>query len=295
MSVTGKNRSPLPFPELGRHKTLSFQRPSEIKDKEENLEVLTSDSSDSLERLPIHSPQRSIPSLAVPVEAICEDALAANDEPIQLTNPSERAWSVSRLHLTVALSFAAIIVASLLAGSGQQAPVAENQKLANQPTIAPQPTIALANHDNTETDGPSVFDKLDDLAEDLSFISEATIAPATGPFTDKLVFGLKPSVDRDNSLEECNPFEEPETPEKDPELVATSNVFYGPAPAPTPVAAITPDPVPPSKPAAQTLPKYGTAISWMPSLKHAMHSASKTDKLVFLLQVSGNFSKDDFT
>ena len=75
----------------------------------------------------------------------------------------------------------------------------------------------------------------------------------------------------------------------DAELDDASDVVYGPAPAP-PGYRIPDNPAP-----LKELPKYGTAISWMPSLKDAIGSASEKEKLVFLLQVSGNFALEEFT
>lgn len=39
----------------------------------------------------------------------------------------------------------------------------------------------------------------------------------------------------------------------------------------------------------------GTAITWMPSPDAAWRAAADQDKLVFMIQVSGNFARQEFT
>ena len=40
---------------------------------------------------------------------------------------------------------------------------------------------------------------------------------------------------------------------------------------------------------------HGTKIPWAPSLKEAIRFGSDSGKLVFLIQVSGNFAREEFT
>jgi hypothetical protein len=47
--------------------------------------------------------------------------------------------------------------------------------------------------------------------------------------------------------------------------------------------------------ATSSLPTLGTAVHWMPSPDEAVKLAEKERKLVFLIQVSGNFAKEEFT
>ena len=42
-------------------------------------------------------------------------------------------------------------------------------------------------------------------------------------------------------------------------------------------------------------PRYGTAFTWAESPKQARELAQQQNKLVFLIQVSGNFAKEEFT
>lgn len=42
-------------------------------------------------------------------------------------------------------------------------------------------------------------------------------------------------------------------------------------------------------------PKLGTAITWMPTPDAAWRAAKEDDKLVFMIQVSGNFARQEFT
>ncbi|HVX13041.1 MAG TPA: hypothetical protein VHC22_17790 [Pirellulales bacterium] len=42
-------------------------------------------------------------------------------------------------------------------------------------------------------------------------------------------------------------------------------------------------------------PKLGTAVTWMPSPDEAWRAAGKEKKLVFEIQVSGNFARQEFT
>ena len=41
--------------------------------------------------------------------------------------------------------------------------------------------------------------------------------------------------------------------------------------------------------------KLGTEITWMPSPDEAWRAAADQDKLVFMIQVSGNFARQEFT
>jgi hypothetical protein len=41
--------------------------------------------------------------------------------------------------------------------------------------------------------------------------------------------------------------------------------------------------------------KLGTAVTWMPTPDAAARSAADQDKLVFMIQVSGNFARQEFT
>ena len=41
--------------------------------------------------------------------------------------------------------------------------------------------------------------------------------------------------------------------------------------------------------------KLGTAVTWMESPDAASHAASDEGKLVFMIQVSGNFARQEFT
>lgn len=41
--------------------------------------------------------------------------------------------------------------------------------------------------------------------------------------------------------------------------------------------------------------KLGTEITWMPSPDEAGRAAADQDKLVFMIQVSGNFARQEFT
>lgn len=45
----------------------------------------------------------------------------------------------------------------------------------------------------------------------------------------------------------------------------------------------------------ETDPKLGTAITWMKSPDDAWRAAKDDKKLVFLIQVSGNFARQEFT
>jgi len=54
-------------------------------------------------------------------------------------------------------------------------------------------------------------------------------------------------------------------------------------------------------PAAEAVPsadvdsKLGTAVTWMPTPDAASRAASDQNKLVFMIQVSGNFARQEFT
>jgi len=41
--------------------------------------------------------------------------------------------------------------------------------------------------------------------------------------------------------------------------------------------------------------KLGTTVTWMPTPDAAARSAADQDKLVFMIQVSGNFARQEFT
>jgi hypothetical protein len=47
--------------------------------------------------------------------------------------------------------------------------------------------------------------------------------------------------------------------------------------------------------ATSSLPTLGTSVHWMPSPDEAVKVAEKEHKMVFLIQVSGNFAKEEFT
>ncbi|HEV3343289.1 MAG TPA: hypothetical protein VG125_23155 [Pirellulales bacterium] len=54
-------------------------------------------------------------------------------------------------------------------------------------------------------------------------------------------------------------------------------------------------PVADAAPPAEVDNKLGTAVTWMPTPDAAARAAAGEDKLVFMIQVSGNFARQEFT
>jgi len=266
MSVVGENRSPLPFPQIERNKTSHI----------------------------LNSP---------PEEVTGEDAAALGDAPIGTI------WSEHRIQLAVASVLISIIFSSLFVLS--RGGTSENQKLALQPTAV------FANQDRPEVHAPAkpsqlkpgqlkTETKTGPEAESSGSLFDVPVTPTAlvkdrEAFVAKIpvstvsvanigsdLFGDKPVEEPKTTIAKDSTNRAPELPKNEDELVVDSEVFFGPAPAPQGYQA-------PNTPVHAVLPKYGTAISWMPSLNDATRWASKNEKLVFLLQVSGNFAIEEFT
>ena len=315
MSVVGENRSQLPFPQLERNKQGINLRPSSV----EVLIDSTSYSFDKRTRLPVPLPlendfasltdevscENVSPSpakqerLPVPLPAgkdsassfdenACEEDLASNEPSVPKSDGGYR------FRLTVAFLVAAIVVASFASRSRQEAQIAEHQEIAVQ-----HPATAVANQGKTEVSTRPVLRQFDIGSESLGCLVETSVplandrqesvveVPAVSNidfelFTSELVKKLKTVIDRDNSSQE------PELANSEVELPVDSDLLD--APVLDPSTFETPD-----LPLPLDWPKHGTAISWMPTLKSAMKSAVDSEKLVFLLQVSGNFALEEFT
>ena len=319
MSVVGENRSQLPFPQLERNKQGINLRPSSVEVLIDYLDDSTSYSFDKRTRLPVPLPfendfasltdevtcENVSPSpakqerLPVPFPAgkysassfdenACEEDLASNEPSVPKSDGGYR------FRLTVAFLVAAIVVASFASRSRQEAQIAEHQEIAVQ-----HPATAVANQGKTEVSTRPVLRQFDIGSESLGCLVETSVplandrqesvveVPAVSnidfeSFTSELVKKLKTVIDRDNSSQE------PELANSEVELPVDSDLLD--APIFDPADFQTPHIPPPL-----SLPKHGTAISWMPTLNDAMQSAVESDKLVFLLQVSGNFALEEFT
>ena len=319
MSVVGENRSQLPFHQLERNKQGINLRPSSVEVLIDYLDDLTSYSFDKRTRLPVPLPfendfasltdevtcENVSPSpakqerLPVPFPAgkdsassfdenACEEDLASNEPSVPKSDGGYR------FQLTVAFLVAAIVVASFASRSRQEAQIAEHQEIAVQ-----HPATAVANQGKTEVSTRPVLRQFDIGSESLGCLVETSVplandrqesvveVPAVSNidfelFTSELVKKLKTVIDRDNSSQE------PELANSEVELPVDSDLLD--APVLDPSTFETPD-----LPLPLDWPKHGTAISWMPTLKSAMKSAVDSEKLVFLLQVSGNFALEEFT
>lgn len=319
MSVVGENRSQLPFPQLERNKQGINLRPSSVEVLIDYLDDSTSYSFDKRTRLPVPLPfendfasltdevtcENVSPSpakqerLPVPLPAgkdsassfdenACEEDLASNEPSVPKSDGGYR------FRLTVAFLVAAIVVASFASRSRQEAQIAEHQEIAVQ-----HPATAVANQGKTEVSTRPVLRQFDIGSESLGCLVETSVplandrqesvveVPAVSNidfelFTSELVKKLKTVIDRDNSSQE------PELANSEVELPVDSDLLD--APVLDPSTFETPD-----LPLPLDWPKHGTAISWMPTLKSAMKSAVDSEKLVFLLQVSGNFALEEFT
>ena len=319
MSVVGENRSQLPFPQLERNKQGINLRPSSVEVLIDYLDDSTSYSFDKRTRLPVPLPfendfasltdevtcENVSPSpakqerLPVPLPAgkdsassfdenACEEDLASNEPPVPKSDGGYR------FRLTVAFLVAAIVVASFASRSRQEAQIAEHQEIAVQ-----HPATAVANQGKTEVSTRPVLRQFDIGSESLGCLVETSVplandrqesvveVPAVSNidfelFTSELVEKLKTVVDRDNSSQE------PELANSEVELPVDSDLLDAPVLVPSTFEA-------PDLPLPLDWPKHGTAISWMPTLKSAMKSAVDSEKLVFLLQVSGNFALEEFT
>lgn len=319
MSVVGENRSQLPFPQLERNKQGINLRPSSVEVLIDYLDDSTSYSFDKRTRLPVPLPfendfasltdevtcENVSPSpakqerLPVPFAAgkdsassfdenACEEDLASNEPSVPKSDGGYR------FRLTVAFLVAAIVVASFASRSRQEAQIAEHQEIAVQ-----HPATAVANQGKTEVSTRPVLRQFDIGSESLGCLVETSVplandrqesvveVPAVSNidfelFTSELVKKLKTVIDRDNSSQE------PELANSEVELPVDSDLLD--APVLDPSTFETPD-----LPLPLDWPKHGTAISWMPTLKSAMKSAVDSEKLVFLLQVSGNFALEEFT
>ena len=319
MSVVGENRSQLPFPQLERNKQGINLRPSSVEVLIDYLDDSTSYSFDKRTRLPVPLPfendfasltdevtcENVSPSpakqerLPVPFPAgkdsassfdenACEEDLASNEPSVPKSDGGYR------FRLTVAFLVAAIVVASFASRSRQEAQIAEHQEIAVQ-----HPATAVANQGKTEVSTRPVLRQFDIGSESLGCLVETSVplandrqesvveVPAVSNidfelFTSELVKKLKTVIDRDNSSQE------PELANSEVELPVDSDLLD--APVLDPSSFETPD-----LPLPLDWPKHGTAISWMPTLNSAMKSAVDSEKLVFLLQVSGNFALEEFT
>jgi len=175
-----------------------------------------------------------------------------------------------RFRLTVAFLVAAIVVASFASRSRQEAQIAEHQEIAVQ-----HPATAVANQGKTEVSTRPVLRQFDIGSESLGCLVETSVplandrqesvveVPAVSNidfelFTSELVKKLKTVIDRDNSSQE------PELANSEVELPVDSDLLDAPVLDPS-------------------------------TLKSAMKSAVDSEKLVFLLQVSGNFALEEFT
>ena len=319
MSVVGENRSQLPFPQLERNKQGINLRPSSVEVLIDYLDDSTSYSFDKRTRLPVPLPfendfasltdevtcENVSPSpakqerLPVPLPAgkdsassfdenACEEDLASNEPSVPKSDGGYR------FRLTVAFLVAAIVVASFASRSRQEAQIAEHQEIAVQ-----HPATAVANQGKTEVSTRPVLRQFDIGSESLGCLFETLVplandrqesvveVPAVSNidfelFTSELVKKLKTVIDRDNSSQE------PELANSEVELPVDSDLLDAPVLDPSTFEA-------PYLPLPLDWPKHGTAISWMPTLKSAMKSAVDSEKLVFLLQVSGNFALEEFT
>lgn len=319
MSVVGENRSQLPFPQLERNKQGINLRPSSVEVLIDYLDDSTSYSFDKRTRLPVPLPfendfasltdevtcENVSPSPAeqerLPVpspagkdsassfdENACEEDLASNEPSVPKSDGGYR------FRLTVAFLVAAIVVASFASRSRQEAQIAEHQEIAVQ-----HPATAVANQGKTEVSTRPVLRQFDIGSESLGCLVETSVplandrqesvveVPAVSNidfelFTSELVKKLKTVIDRDNSSQE------PELANSEVELPVDSDLLDAPVLDPSSFEA-------PDLPLPLDWPKHGTAISWMPTLKSAMKSAVDSEKLVFLLQVSGNFALEEFT
>ena len=319
MSVVGENRSQLPFPQLERNKQGINLRPSSVEVLDDYLDDSTSYSFDKRTRLPVPLPfendfasltdevtcENVSPSpakqerLPVPFPAgkdsassfdenACEEDLASNEPSVPKSDGGYR------FRLTVAFLVAAIVVASFASRSRQEAQIAEHQEIAVQ-----HPATAVANQGKTEVSTRPVLRQFDIGSESLGCLVETSVplandrqesvveVPAVSNidfelFTSELVKKLKTVIDRDNSSQE------PELANSEVELPVDSDLLDAPVLVPSTLEA-------PDLPLPLDWPKHGTAISWMPTLKSAMKSAVDSEKLVFLLQVSGNFALEEFT
>ena len=319
MSVVGENRSQLPFPQLERNKQGINLRPSSVEVLIDYLDDSTSYSFDKRTRLPVPLPfendfasltdevtcENVSPSpakqerLPVPFAAgkdsassfdenACEEDLASNEPSVPKSDGGYR------FRLTVAFLVAAIVVASFASRSRQAAQIAEHQEIAVQHLAT-----AVANQGKTEVSTRPVLRQFDIGSESLGCLVETSVplandrqesvveVPAVSKidfelFTSELVKKLKTVIDRDNSSQE------PELANSEVELPVDSDLLDAPVLDPSTFEA-------PDLPLPLDWPKHGTAISWMPTLKSAMKSAVDSEKLVFLLQVSGNFALEEFT
>ena len=319
MSVVGENRSQLPFPQLERNKQGINLRPSSVEVLIDYLDDSTSYSFDKRTRLPVPLPfendfasltdevtcENVSPSpaeqerLPVPLPAgkdsassfdenACEEDLASNEPSVPKSDGGYR------FRLTVAFLVAAIVVASFASRSRQEAQIAEHQEIAVQ-----HPATAVANQGKTEVSTRPVLRQFDIGSESLGCLVETSVplandrqesvveVPAVSNidfelFTSELVKKLKTVIDRDNSSQE------PELANSEVELPVDSDLLDAPVLDPSTFET-------PHLPLPLDWPKHGTAISWMPTLKSAMKSAVDSEKLVFLLQVSGNFALEEFT
>ena len=319
MSVVGENRSQLPFPQLERNKQGINLRPSSVEVLIDYLDDSTSYSFDKRTRLPVPLPfENDFASLTdevtcenvslspakqerLPVlfpagkdsassfdENACEEDLASNEPSVPKSDGGYR------LQLTVAFLVAAIVVASFASRSRQEAQIAEHQEIAVQ-----HPATAVANQGKTEVSTRPVLRQFDIGSESLGCLVETSVplandrqesvveVPAVSNidfelFTSELVKKLKTVIYRDNSSQE------PELANSEVELPVDSDLLAPPVLDPPIFEA-------PDLPLPLDWPKHGTAISWMPTLKSAMKSAVDSEKLVFLLQVSGNFALEEFT
>ena len=319
MSVVGENRSQLPFPQLERNKQGINLRPSSVEVLIDYLDDSTSYSFDKRTRLPVPLPfendfasltdevtcENVSPSpaeqerLPVPLPAgkdsassfdenACEEDLASNEPSVPKSDGGYR------FRLTVAFLVAAIVVASFASRSRQEAQIAEHLEIAVQ-----HPATAVANQGKTEVSTRPVLRQFDIGSESLGCLVETSVplandrqesvveVPAVSNIdfelvTSELVKKLKTVIDRDNSSQE------PELANSEVELPVDSDLLDAPVLDPSIFEA-------PDLPLPLDWPKHGTAISWMPTLKSAMKSAVDSEKLVFLLQVSGNFALEEFT
>jgi len=298
MSVVGENRSQLPFPQLERNKQGINLRPSSVEVLIDYLDDSTSYSFEvtcenvspspaKQERLPVPFPAGKDSASSFDENA-CEEDLANNEPSVPMSDGGYR------FQLTVALLVAGIVVASFASRSRQEAQIAEHQEIAVQ-----HPATAVANQGKTEVSTRPVLRQFDIGSESLGCLVETSVplandrqesvveVPAVSNidfelFTSELVKKLKTVIDRDNSSQE------PELANSEAELPVDSDLLDAPFLDPSIFEA-------PDLPLPLDLPKHGTAISWMPTLKSAMKSAVDSEKLVFLLQVSGNFALEEFT
>ena len=282
MSVVGENRSQLPLPPLDGNNLNFVLCPVEMLC--ENQKGSLSDSFVTQERLPVPFPFADN-------QTSLTDEVPGEDGSVPFGQPVQMSFSGYRFQLAAFLA-AAIAAASFVGWPRKESAVAKKQEPAVQ-----QQNVLVANQHNAVVRVLPISEELDIEAEDFGFVFETPVATPVALANDRqdtpIEVPVEPSVDFDlfaaelvkepkNVFERDNSSEELDLAKDEPELIDDSAL--------DPADFQTPHIPPPL-----SLPKHGTAISWMPTLNDAMQSAVESEKLVFLLQVSGNFALDEFT